>query len=680
MVGASSISTSVGVSLYPHDVKGPRGQVKAEKGLLHRLGVLATRRLGDETCSARPRRAARPASLRVHLRLFLLLLIAASPALAEGPAGNDLPGEAAPHDSHAGHDHGPGVTHGPPSTSAAALDPHAGHDHAAMTRAQHQAFAASVDLDAVRKLAVFDQGRVKILDTLAAEQLTRIYGKPRWKDVSAATAGLPPGQREDVTYDPVFTYLDLVFNRGYYADKPILYVEVLPFRERLIAHLPEDERERWKKLGRISVDLFTSPQVRDALRAADTDIVEGKARNQLFTAVNAFAAAGEDLLLISPEPGDVQWARVDTLDADGTGGAETGIVPAGFGVRAATVPDLWNALAGAWSHGDAETVNSLLTQLTAAIPAVHPSTYPPAYRLSLEYLYNATYKFTIGYALYAVATLLLVLALTTGRLWLTVSGVVFLLLGLLAHAGSFAIRAVLSERWAIHNQFESFIALSLFAVLIGIVFMFARRQWVFGAAAAALGTLSLLTANLWAIPSHEVGQVAGILDTSRILYVHVNMVLVSYGLIALSFFVSLAYLAAHYLPGRYAAQLAGAGGAGFSPRDVDDAPRPPSRKAALHDLDKAQLVLMQLAFWLLGTGIMLGAYWADHAWGRWWAWDPKETWALITWIVYLIAIHARFGVKDRGLTTAWLSVAGFVVMLWTYWGVNLLLAGLHSYA
>ena len=70
----------------------------------------------------------------------------------------------------------------------------------------------------------------------------------------------------------------------------------------------------------------------------------------------------------------------------------------------------------------------------------------------------------------------------------------------------------------------------------------------------------------------------------------------------------------------------------------------------------------------------------DSAWGRWWAWDPKETWALITWIVYLIAIHVRLGVRDRGLVTAWLSFTGFIVMLWTYWGVNLLLAGLHSYA
>jgi ABC-type transport system involved in cytochrome c biogenesis permease subunit len=100
----------------------------------------------------------------------------------------------------------------------------------------------------------------------------------------------------------------------------------------------------------------------------------------------------------------------------------------------------------------------------------------------------------------------------------------------------------------------------------------------------------------------------------------------------------------------------------------------------LRELDQAQLLILQLAFWLLAAGILLGAYWANHAWGRWWGWDPKETWALLTWMIYLIAIHVRFGVQRRGLITAWLSVLGFVLMLWTYWGVNLLLSGLHSYA
>ncbi|MFI4892684.1 MAG: cytochrome c biogenesis protein, partial [Phycisphaerales bacterium JB058] len=101
----------------------------------------------------------------------------------------------------------------------------------------------------------------------------------------------------------------------------------------------------------------------------------------------------------------------------------------------------------------------------------------------------------------------------------------------------------------------------------------------------------------------------------------------------------------------------------------------------LSDLHKAQLSVLQLAFWTLGVGTLLGAWWADHSWGRWWAFDPKETWALVTWIVYLIVIHVRFaGLKNPGLVTAWLSVIGFFIMLWTYFGVNLLLPGLHAYA
>jgi ABC-type transport system involved in cytochrome c biogenesis permease subunit len=120
----------------------------------------------------------------------------------------------------------------------------------------------------------------------------------------------------------------------------------------------------------------------------------------------------------------------------------------------------------------------------------------------------------------------------------------------------------------------------------------------------------------------------------------------------------------------------GAGGTASTNDDVASGTR-----RTLRDLDTAHMTVLQLAFWTLGVGVLLGAWWADHSWGRWWAFDPKETWALVTWIVYLIVIHVRMtGLKDRGLTTAWLSVAGFFIMLWTYFGVNLLLPGLHAYA
>ena len=80
------------------------------------------------------------------------------------------------------------------------------------------------------------------------------------------------------------------------------------------------------------------------------------------------------------------------------------------------------------------------------------------------------------------------------------------------------------------------------------------------------------------------------------------------------------------------------------------------------------------------SGIILGAIWADQSWGRPWGWDPKETFALVTWIVYLIVVHVRVATEDKAWWTAVLSVIGFFVMLFNWIGVNFFLVGLHSYA
>jgi ABC-type transport system involved in cytochrome c biogenesis permease subunit len=103
-------------------------------------------------------------------------------------------------------------------------------------------------------------------------------------------------------------------------------------------------------------------------------------------------------------------------------------------------------------------------------------------------------------------------------------------------------------------------------------------------------------------------------------------------------------------------------------------------RSFLATLDLCNLVVLQLAFWVLGVGIVLGAIWADQSWGRPWGWDPKETFALVTWIVYLIIVHVRFITPDKALWTAILSIIGFAIMLFNWIGVNFFLVGLHSYA
>ena len=88
---------------------------------------------------------------------------------------------------------------------------------------------------------------------------------------------------------------------------------------------------------------------------------------------------------------------------------------------------------------------------------------------------------------------------------------------------------------------------------------------------------------------------------------------------------------------------------------------------------------MIFGFIWLTAGIITGAVWANSAWGTYWSWDPKETWSLITWFIYAITLHARYTRGWAGKRIAWLAILGFCSVIFTYYGVNYILSGLHSY-
>ena len=98
--------------------------------------------------------------------------------------------------------------------------------------------------------------------------------------------------------------------------------------------------------------------------------------------------------------------------------------------------------------------------------------------------------------------------------------------------------------------------------------------------------------------------------------------------------------------------------------------------AVLDDLIHKTMIF---GFIWLSVGIITGAIWANSAWGTYWSWDPKETWSLITWFFYAITLHARYTRGWNGNRLAMLALCGFISVLFTYLGVNLLLSGLHSY-
>ncbi len=99
------------------------------------------------------------------------------------------------------------------------------------------------------------------------------------------------------------------------------------------------------------------------------------------------------------------------------------------------------------------------------------------------------------------------------------------------------------------------------------------------------------------------------------------------------------------------------------------------------DLDNLTTKLIAVGYPIFTAGALLfGAIWARYAWGSFWSWDPKETWALITWLVYTAYLHSRYVKRLRGAISAIIAVVGFLFTLFTFFGVNFLLSGLHSYA
>lgn len=142
---------------------------------------------------------------------------------------------------------------------------------------------------------------------------------------------------------------------------------------------------------------------------------------------------------------------------------------------------------------------------------------------------------------------------------------------------------------------------------------------------------------------------------------HVSAAVIAYGTFALSFAVSVAYLV------RERAEKKGG-----TSRISEILP-------SLQVLDEVAYKMVFIGLPFLTIMLITGAVWAEYTWGAFWSWDPKETWALITWLVYALYLHARFMKGSQGRNAAILSIIGFAAIVFTFVGVSYLLPGMHSY-
>ena len=216
---------------------------------------------------------------------------------------------------------------------------------------------------------------------------------------------------------------------------------------------------------------------------------------------------------------------------------------------------------------------------------------------------------------------------------------------------SMLIRAVIVGRGPWGNMYEFCVAFA-FGIVAGYLFL-GRRYPIRSLGFLPLGVATFLVGYAASLPS-QIEPLVPALDNAPLLTIHVAMAMISYGIFATSFGAAVAYLAQGQ--GDRFAWL-------------------PSHRV----LDAVAYRAVIIGFPVFATMIILGSWWASIAWGRYWGWDPKETSALVTWLIYAVYLHARTARGWAGRPAALILVVGFGAILFTLFG-NLYISGLHAYS
>jgi ABC-type transport system involved in cytochrome c biogenesis permease subunit len=365
------------------------------------------------------------------------------------------------------------------------------------------------------------------------------------------------------------------------------------------------------------------------LSGAEQDAESARAMATLEARLSLIVFGADELSMV-PGDGSAPWTSVAQTEDESLG-------------------RILDRLGAGWRVGDTDVVNGSIRDLAEALGPMQAGAGVKAWSLELERVITQFPLLSVVVLLYAAASGIAGFgALRIAR------GVMAGAVGL--HLLAMTARALVLDCLPIQNHYESMAAVAAMVGLGGLLLSRRGRHQASLVASAAIAAGLLAVAEWIDMPGRVLELEAGILSSTAILKYHVLIILAGYALILLG---------------------AGVGGGVLLRRargaNLDDI-------ASMHRL---QVSLGYWVFWVLGVGILLGAVWADRAWGRWWAFDPKETWALITWLIYLGMVHipaSKLSAHRRPVTVAILHLLGFAAMLWTYFGVNLLLPSLHSYA
>jgi len=275
---------------------------------------------------------------------------------------------------------------------------------------------------------------------------------------------------------------------------------------------------------------------------------------------------------------------------------------------------------------------------------------------------NSSMLLSVVTFVYAFASVLYIGSWTFKKEFMAKVGLVVLIAGFVGNTVGIILRWIESYQMGyghapFSNMYESLVFFSWTVAALYIFVEFKYRERIIGVFATPLIFLAIAYASLSPSIGDRITPLIPALKSNWLIG-HVITCFLGYAGFAVAFGFSIMYLVKP-----------------TTPRTGGLSDRLPS----LAMIDELTHQMVMFGFLFLSIGIITGAVWANSAWGTYWSWDPKETWSLITWLIYATLLHLRMMRGWNGKKIAWVSILGFMAVLFTYFGVNLL-PGLHSYA
>ncbi|PIQ86110.1 MAG: c-type cytochrome biogenesis protein CcsB [Candidatus Omnitrophica bacterium CG11_big_fil_rev_8_21_14_0_20_45_26] len=262
--------------------------------------------------------------------------------------------------------------------------------------------------------------------------------------------------------------------------------------------------------------------------------------------------------------------------------------------------------------------------------------------------------------LYLLFGILSFIAFASERKILTRSSLVLGVIIAVLHGWVILSRGLHAGRLPFTNTYETLI---LFAFFMTVLYLVTYRRYQLVIIGGFSGLVAAFLLALTSLLSPEIEPLLPSLKSNFLLF-HVIVIFIGYAALSVAFGSAAVFLILSTVANKWLTQRRGE----------------EKTKALLVYLDWLTYRLIAAGFPLLTFGIALGSIWANAAWGRYWNWDPKETWAFITWAVYGAYLHLRISEPFRGKAAAGFAFLGFLVLMFTYFGVNFWFSSLHAYA